>query len=193
MPTKEATSVAGGALQGATRKDVWRPGGQVGHVRMLAAPAAGGLDGSGRGAGRRRRAGVESTVSGCASRRLRFNRCCRGAAVTRDDGGVPGRRLDVGLLCTVGGAIGIWHVGSSGGRFVGSWFKQYFSVDRNTIHSRTPRITKFCPVGHCQVSESETARRQDGRCDDYQKAVDGFWASWANSRHATNRAASCLR
>jgi hypothetical protein len=36
-------------------------------------------------------------------------------------------------------------------------------------------------------------RRHDGRCDDYQKAVDGFWASWANSRHATNRAASCLR
>ena len=26
-----------------------------------------------------------------------------------------------------------------------------------------------------------------------QKLVDGFWASSANSRHATNRAASCLR
>jgi len=37
------------------------------------------------------------------------------------------------------------------------------------------------------------ARRHDGRCDDYQKAVDGFVASSANSRHATNRAASCLR
>jgi hypothetical protein len=37
------------------------------------------------------------------------------------------------------------------------------------------------------------ARRHDGRCDDYQKAVDGYWASSANSRHATNRAASCLR
>jgi len=36
-------------------------------------------------------------------------------------------------------------------------------------------------------------RRHDGRCDDCQKAVDGFCASSANSRHATNRAASCLR
>lgn len=26
-------------------------------------------------------------------------------------------------------------------------------------------------------------RRHDGRCDDCQKAVDGFWASSANSRH----------
>jgi hypothetical protein len=36
-------------------------------------------------------------------------------------------------------------------------------------------------------------RRRYGRCDDCQKTVDGFWASSANSRHATNRAASCLR
>ena len=26
-----------------------------------------------------------------------------------------------------------------------------------------------------------------------QKAADGFWASPVNSRHTTNRAASCLR
>ena len=46
---------------------------------------------------------------------------------------------------------------------------------------------------HGGIVKLPGARRHDDRCDDYQKAVDGFWASSANSRHATNRAASCLR
>jgi hypothetical protein len=36
-------------------------------------------------------------------------------------------------------------------------------------------------------------RRKDGRKSVPQNAQDGFWASSVNSRHAMNRAASCLR
>ncbi len=50
--------------------------------------------------------------------------------------------------------------------------------------------------GGAVAAALSTCRLRDGTMADAttgQKVVDGFWASSANSRHATNRAASCLR
>ncbi|CAB3774984.1 hypothetical protein LMG29542_08366 [Paraburkholderia humisilvae] len=53
----------------------------------------------------------------------------------------------------------------------------------------SPRLNRH--RGFVNLPNSETAKGADTATG--QKAVDEFWANPAKSRHATNRAASCLR